>query len=778
MTTAMYRLFKQSVANPMLMTDARRGYFFAVLCAYSATAGALLGNEDLLESEWWERGELYRLFSPLAFVLEFMTHPLGGRYLVKFWGERAKRGLEVENSKDYAIRHYGFCMERLIDCVLKPVMIANRLLTSGHLATQENPDITLLEKSVLKQDMVVSTVMGICKEVGNGVTEGYLVIGSQPWQEFIDVSQMFKNGVSFESFVSACGDAAIRIEGQSSLTLIITTSLYLEKLIMEECSATNGQETTSRATTGTGSNISKSQVERILEFLLLWSLILLSGLENARKERNIYVEAANSDDPNNSSTSDTSNLDQETYRQFVLQLRSNRCRECLENAVRVCLAGRRSVENKPSEEDAIAAASAACLATLLMSARTFILDDEVPPLSPILQETTSVAMNYVSLVRLINDFIQAYPQDYLNRLPMDKLKLLSKVFIACFDGPARVLVEFDTEIEKDPNLLVTVFETVQHLLAMHAKVQYTDGLVPESLKFLLEPMDYASTYIDNLWTWVMGMPDPTMSNHIEVPVEVNTRILAAGSRAVQTACKVALLGLTSPGFSDVFDIQQETLSAEQLDSLGLVKLLHWHIAMPQLAWSSCVSYCIHQTEILQVLEFAQVRSALLLQVLQVMSHVTDEMEAQLKVIANSPLSRNSYFISTWSVCRNMLRDVVVWPDPGLERVLSFVKAVAEIDASDELLDTVRELTNFVENREIICTQDDFQNFILVKRVKALSHLQCANLECTTIFCSRWEKKKSMVCSGCKCVRYCSEKCQKIDWRAHKRACRLIAAEGN
>ena len=65
--------------------------------------------------------------------------------------------------------------------------------------------------------------------------------------------------------------------------------------------------------------------------------------------------------------------------------------------------------------------------------------------------------------------------------------------------------------------------------------------------------------------------------------------------------------------------------------------------------------------------------------------------------------------------------------------------------------------------------------VLRQRAKVLSHLQCAHLDCMTPLCP-WENNKPKLCSGCKLVRYCSAKCQKADWKEHKRACKLIAAD--
>eukprot|EP00984_Skeletonema_dohrnii_P007567 scaffold2763_cov88-Skeletonema_dohrnii-CCMP3373.AAC.3 len=33
-----------------------------------------------------------------------------------------------------------------------------------------------------------------------------------------------------------------------------------------------------------------------------------------------------------------------------------------------------------------------------------------------------------------------------------------------------------------------------------------------------------------------------------------------------------------------------------------------------------------------------------------------------------------------------------------------------------------------------------------------------------------ERNKTMYCSRCRCVAYCSRECQKADWTAHKQEC--------
>ena len=56
------------------------------------------------------------------------------------------------------------------------------------------------------------------------------------------------------------------------------------------------------------------------------------------------------------------------------------------------------------------------------------------------------------------------------------------------------------------------------------------------------------------------------------------------------------------------------------------------------------------------------------------------------------------------------------------------------------------------------------------RARALATCACAHVLCTSA------ADYGQLCSGCGTVRYCGEACQAADWRAHRRACRLLAAE--
>ncbi|KAL4430722.1 hypothetical protein ABPG75_005978 [Micractinium tetrahymenae] len=72
----------------------------------------------------------------------------------------------------------------------------------------------------------------------------------------------------------------------------------------------------------------------------------------------------------------------------------------------------------------------------------------------------------------------------------------------------------------------------------------------------------------------------------------------------------------------------------------------------------------------------------------------------------------------------------------------------------------------------------------VQRCMALSQRKCAHLGCTNAALLAGplpgvpadEAPRPRRCGGCRRVRYCSEECCRADWRAHRRACRALAAQ--
>jgi hypothetical protein len=67
--------------------------------------------------------------------------------------------------------------------------------------------------------------------------------------------------------------------------------------------------------------------------------------------------------------------------------------------------------------------------------------------------------------------------------------------------------------------------------------------------------------------------------------------------------------------------------------------------------------------------------------------------------------------------------------------------------------------------------------LVLRRARALALRSCANPHCANLAGATEAALRGRRCGGCGAVRYCSEACCRADWRAHRRACRLLQAGG-
>ena len=70
-----------------------------------------------------------------------------------------------------------------------------------------------------------------------------------------------------------------------------------------------------------------------------------------------------------------------------------------------------------------------------------------------------------------------------------------------------------------------------------------------------------------------------------------------------------------------------------------------------------------------------------------------------------------------------------------------------------------------------------QGELEVRRARALALRSCANTRCTDLRGPSEAAARGRTCGGCHLVRYCSVECSRADWKGHRRACRLLQAQG-
>ena len=92
-----------------------------------------------------------------------------------------------------------------------------------------------------------------------------------------------------------------------------------------------------------------------------------------------------------------------------------------------------------------------------------------------------------------------------------------------------------------------------------------------------------------------------------------------------------------------------------------------------------------------------------------------------------------------------------------------------------LKETKKNLETLVKRLETAGDQDGYVERE-VARADALHVLPCSRLGCGTMRQYGEERIPAKLCAQCQCVRYCSGKCQKKDWKEHKVVCKLLAEQ--
>lgn len=63
--------------------------------------------------------------------------------------------------------------------------------------------------------------------------------------------------------------------------------------------------------------------------------------------------------------------------------------------------------------------------------------------------------------------------------------------------------------------------------------------------------------------------------------------------------------------------------------------------------------------------------------------------------------------------------------------------------------------------------------LALRRAHAFALRSCANPRCANLAGESEAALRGRRCTGCRVLHYCSEACSRLDWPAHKRACRLL-----
>ena len=173
------------------------------------------------------------------------------------------------------------------------------------------------------------------------------------------------------------------------------------------------------------------------------------------------------------------------------------------------------------------------------------------------------------------------------------------------------------------------------------------------------------------------------------------------------------------------------------------------------------------------LKHRRIGTALFLQV----SHVASRQPRFWnQIIADE--SSDNYYEGTFdslarrlTMYREMVFAVATGPEPGLLKALECASRGASVgrDQMAQVAPCLRAVTDIIKNH------DPRDKDALVERTKVLGTLPCSHLGCTHVS-TAYRPLKGRICSKCKVARYCCTECQAADWKKHRRACPVIAAE--
>ena len=354
--------------------------------------------------------------------------------------------------------------------------------------------------------------------------------------------------------------------------------------------------------------------------------------------------------------------------------------------------------------------------------------------------------------------------------------LLSNTISCWMDYVMAILKSHPEGQELDMSLAIPMFNALEKFHAAYAVVvSYHDSVfgIRDNL---------ARSFLQNgvLGHIYGGLSEITMRQGF-LANEKNA-VFQAGAKTMQNACKASLATFTSPTlelFRNCYPVAHWEQSS--IDNFA-VSPVYYSLTYPHFALGmtlDCLTSVLlhhmanrHLRPSIDDLEEQGI--ALVLQMLHVIANLPTEMEAVFGTVLKEPRCLVFDYWQGWvEACVQFLPVVATELEPGLERLLRLVSMRVKSRGK------FQELESFVDPLSKLITDlkkaDPNNEVVLRKRAQVLSHLQCANLNCITPICP-WDKNKSKLCAGCKLVHYCSAKCQKADWKGHKKACKLIAAQ--
>lgn len=130
---------------------------------------------------------------------------------------------------------------------------------------------------------------------------------------------------------------------------------------------------------------------------------------------------------------------------------------------------------------------------------------------------------------------------------------------------------------------------------------------------------------------------------------------------------------------------------------------------------------------------------------------------------------NAFFEQTVTV----VNDHSEFPTDSINELIESLKQLLPTSMNNRLL-CIIELTTHVKARvAIMYNSSNPENVDYKREIKATSKRLRREYNVEVYACPRCAKPARMMCSGCKCARYCDKDCQWLDWPSHRPICQGI-----
>ena len=710
--------------------------------------------------EPWVPGQVEKLFSPLKFSIDFLSHELSTKALEEHaYSQRLngfqcpKLGPDARTNQSLAIENYQRKLIDVLSCIKKIYLVNQVLLeTNGPKSAARPQDfkkaVQKLQSEVFTAEKLAKMLLPCSKFIALSCQGKYPPVGIDSWLTFFSIFRASYGHIAYGYFKP---DDYIEVPRSSALaTLEIINQGNAPQILRRSF-----EEIPKILETDDGDAV-------VMAFEWIFSWLTLLDMTSITCERTETIPAK--------SQELAAELNSKEVQKVILATRAV-CDDYLKQTTEGTL--RR-----------MAALMAITGLDLFQFDRTVARG--VRPVQQIVHQMTIAIGSYTEFAQ---EVLQVQENHSLNGIFEAETKYLSPMWLIYISIGMRIVLVAEMVVDTscrtirqqlaESNFPVVVLDFVAALAAAHAVLsplrhKFNDPIVNHgNLRMFIYPVVGFPVITAKIVTFLLNiqsleLPHPPGSPAFE------ERIRAA-TAATYATCKDALIHLAMPreeikksyahGVAEHCHLAKEEAIITQLFfptqfSLG--------IASKYLLEDSIGHYLMNAP-----VKYRRIGTALFLQVCHVASRQPRFWDQLVAEGSSHPVYDGAFdnLGNQLAIYREMVLAVSLGPEPGLLKAMDSANRGASV-GRDRMVRIARSVCTIVGKVE----KSDPDNInALVERTKVLGTLPCSHLGCTSVS-TTYRPMKGRICSKCKVARYCCRECQTADWKKHKRVCSLIAAE--